>query len=73
MKWNKVVRQVHRWTAVVFTLTVVVTSVALAMQTSAAWVSYLPLPPLFLLLLTGLNLFVLPYTAKRRGRAVQAS
>ena len=33
-----------------------------------AWVTYSPLPPLFLLLFSGLYMFVLPYTAKgRRG------
>jgi ABC-type polysaccharide/polyol phosphate export permease len=33
----------------------------------AAWVYYVPLLPLALLLLTGLYLFVLPYAAKWRG------
>ena len=31
------------------------------------WITYSPLLPLALLLLTGLYLFVLPYLAKRRG------
>ena len=31
------------------------------------WVTYAPLLPLALLLLTGLYLFLLPYFAKRRG------
>ena len=31
------------------------------------YITYSPLLPLFLLLLTGLYLFVLPYTAKGRG------
>jgi hypothetical protein len=31
-------------------------------------VTYSPLLPLFLLLFTGLYLFVLPYAAKRRAR-----
>jgi hypothetical protein len=29
-----------------------------------------PLPPLFLLMFTGLYMFVLPYAAKQRKRAV---
>jgi hypothetical protein len=34
-------------------------------------VVYSPLPPLFLLLFSGLYMFVLPYVAKRRsGRSV---
>jgi ABC-type polysaccharide/polyol phosphate export permease len=49
-------------------VTVIVTAIALAQENPAAWVSYLPLLPLALLLFTGLNLFVLPYTARRRAR-----
>ena len=69
MNWSKWVRQIHRWLSIVFTVAVVVTSVALAQEKPAVWVSYLPLPPLFLLLFTGLYLFVLPYATKwRSGR-----
>ena len=68
MNWNKWVRQTHRWLSIAFTLTVIVTFVALAQEKPVIWVSYLPLPPLFLLLFTGLYLFVLPYAAKWRGR-----
>jgi heme A synthase len=63
------VRQIHRWLAIAFTLAVIVTSIALAQKEPIVWVSYVPLLPLALLLLTGLYLFVLPYAAKwRRGR-----
>ncbi|GIG88542.1 hypothetical protein [Plantactinospora endophytica] len=68
MNWNNLVRQTHRWLAVIFTASVVATFVALAQDDPAVWVSYLPLLPLGLLLLTGLRLFVLPYAARRRGR-----
>jgi hypothetical protein len=68
MNWNKWIRQTHRWLAIVFTIAVIVTSIALAQENPVIWMSYLPLPPLFLLLFTGLYLFVLPYTAKWRGR-----
>ncbi|OLF18204.1 hypothetical protein [Actinophytocola xanthii] len=67
LNWNKTVRQTHRWLAVLFTVTVVVTAVALAQENAAAWVSYLPLLPLTLLFLSGVNLYVLPYAARRRG------
>ncbi len=60
------VRQAHRWSSMVFTATVVITSAGLAMKTSAAWVSYLPLAPLLLLLLTGSYLFVRPYVGRSR-------
>jgi heme A synthase len=63
------VRQIHRWLAIAFTLAVIVTSIALAQKEPIVWVSYVPLLPLALLLLTGLYLFVLPYAAKwRSGR-----
>ena len=64
MNWNKWVRQVHRWLSIVFTVAVIVTFVALQQEKPAVWVSYLPLPPLFLLLFTGLYLFSLPYRSR---------
>ncbi|QJY46914.1 hypothetical protein [Pseudonocardia broussonetiae] len=66
---NLTFRQVHRWLSVVFTLSIVVTAVALAQEAPPVWVAYLPLFPLALLLLTGLYLFALPYTARRRRAA----
>jgi hypothetical protein len=58
----------HRWLSIVFTVTVIANFVAMALGTPPAWVVYSPLPPLFLLLFSGLYMFVLPY-AKRRGAA----
>jgi cellulose synthase/poly-beta-1,6-N-acetylglucosamine synthase-like glycosyltransferase len=68
MNWNAVIRQTHRWLSILFTVAVIVTSLALALTKPPMWVSYLPLPPLFLLMLSGLYLFVLPYAAKWRKR-----
>ena len=68
MNWNKWIRQFHRWTSLVFTLTVIATFIALAQKPPLAWVSYVPLLPLALLVLTGLYLFVLPYVTRWRGR-----
>jgi hypothetical protein len=59
-------RQIHRWLSVAFTLSVIFTSVALAQEQPAMWVSYVPLAPLGLLFLTGAYLFVLPYLGRRR-------
>ena len=67
MNWNKWVRQIHRWLSIAFTVSVIVTFVALAQEKPVVWVSYLPLPPLGLLWLTGLYLFVLPYATKWRS------
>ena len=59
------IRQFHRWIAIAFTLTVIANFVAMAKGPPPAWITYSPLLPLALLLLTGLYLFVLPYLAKR--------
>ena len=67
MNLNTKVRQFHRWLAVAFTVTVVVTFIALAQKEPVVWVSYVPLLPLALLQITGMWLFVLPYAARRRG------
>ena len=67
MNWNKWLRQIHRWLSIVFTVTVIITFVALAQEKPVVWVSYVPLLPLALLLLTGLYMFVQPYAAKWRS------
>ncbi len=69
MNWSKWIRQTHRWLSIAFTLTVIANFVALAQGTGmpSPWVTYSPLLPLALLLLTGLYLFALPYVARRRG------
>ena len=65
---NHWIRQSHRWLSIVFTLTVIANFVAMARGTPPPWVTYSPLPPLALLLFSGLYLFVLPYAAKWRSR-----
>lgn len=68
MNWNKWVRQAHRWVSIVFTLVVVAIFGALGLgQQPAEWIYFLPLFPLFLLLLSGLYLFALPYVLGRRS------
>jgi hypothetical protein len=63
-KWS---RQFHRWVSMVFTLTVAANFVAMTQGPPPAWITYSPLLPLFLLLFTGLYLFMLPYIAKWRS------
>jgi len=67
MNWNKWVRRLHRWLAMTFTVTVIVTFIALAQEDPVVWVSYVPLLPLALLVFSGLYLFLLPYASKWRG------
>lgn len=66
---SKWIRQTHRWLSIVFTATVIGNFVAMALGEPPAWVVYSPLPPLFLMLATGLYMFVLPYLPKRRAGA----
>ena len=68
MNWSKWIRQVHRWLSIIFTLTVIANVFALTTGDRQApdWITYSPLPPLFLLMFTGLYMFVLPYVVKRR-------
>jgi hypothetical protein len=63
-------RQFHRWVSIVFVLTVIANFVALGLGGGTPpppWITYAPLLPLFLLMITGLYLFALPYLARRRG------
>jgi hypothetical protein len=65
---NDWIRQVHRWLAIAFTLTVIANFAAMTRGTPPAWITYSPLPPLFLLMFSGLYMFALPYAAAWRGR-----
>ena len=69
---SKWIRQIHRWVAIVFTLTVIANFVAMAQGGGGmppAWITYSPLLPLALLLFSGLYLFVLPYLRKSQVRS----
>jgi hypothetical protein len=70
---NLWIRQIHRWLSIAFTVTVIANFVALGSGEPPPWVVYSPLIPLFLLLFSGLYLFVLPYVAEwRSGRPAGA-
>jgi hypothetical protein len=72
VSWNQRIRQTHRWLSIAFTVAVVVTFLALGQDPPVVWVSYVPLFPLALLLLSGLYLFVLPYATRwRSGRRTE--
>ena len=65
MTASQFIRQAHRWLGIVFTLTVIANFVAIAaVGEPPAWITYSPLFPLFLMLASGLYLFVLPYRRK---------
>ena len=64
---NSGIRQFHRWTSIVFMVTVVINTVALIMNRQATWIGLMALFPLILLMVTGLYLFALPYLSRGRG------
>lgn len=65
---SKFIRQFHRWTSVVFVLVVAAIFAMLGLgQQPAQWIYYVPLLPLFLLMATGIYMFLLPYMPKRRA------
>ena len=72
MNWNMWLRQFHRWLSIAFTVTVIINFIAVMQGVHAEWIGFLALLPLFLLLFTGLYLFMLPYVTKwRSGRRVE--
>lgn len=68
MTWNVAIRQGHRWLSIIFTVTVLANFAAMARGEPPAWIVYSPLLPLFLLLFSGLYMFILPYASRWRGR-----
>jgi Flp pilus assembly protein TadB len=65
---NRGIRRFHRLVSMFFMATVVFTAVALTVDNSVVWVSYVPLLPLFVLMGTGVYMWFLPAMAKRRAR-----
>ena len=63
------VRFTHRWLSILFTLTVIANFVAMSFGPPPAAVTYAPLGPLFLMLVTGLYMFFRPYFARGAAQA----
>jgi hypothetical protein len=64
---SKFIRPFHRWTSLAFMAVVVAIFAMLGLgQQVAQWIYYLPLAPLFLLMITGAWMFFQPYVAKTR-------
>jgi len=72
MNWSKWIRQIHRWLSIVFMVTVGANFAAMALGKPPIWLVYSPLAPLFVLLFSGLYMFVLPYLPRRRERRTQS-
>jgi hypothetical protein len=67
------IRQLHRWLSMAFTVTVIANFAVRAFREPPPWVVYSPLIPLFLLLFSGLYMFVLPYAVGQRAGARERS
>ena len=52
MSASNLIRQTHRWLSIVFTLTVIANFVVMSQGEPPGWITYAPLFPLFLLLLS---------------------
>ena len=64
MRWNKWVRQTHRWLSIAFTVAVIVNGVAVARGRYSPGMGLSAVFVLALQFFTGLYLFVLPYATK---------
>lgn len=70
MKLSNWIRQAHRWISILFVLIVAAIFLVQGLgREIPEWVYLIPLLPLFLLILTGLYMFVLPYVRRRRQAA----
>ena len=68
MNWNKWMRLSHRWLSVAFTVAVLVNLVAVLQGKYTARLGLMAVATLALQFVTGVYLFVLPYTTKWRIR-----
>lgn len=67
MNWNRWIRQTHRWLSMAFTLAIIINLVAVVRGKYTNALGLLAVAPLAFLFLSGLYLFVLPYTTKWRS------
>jgi hypothetical protein len=60
-------RSIHRWVAVIFTLTVAANFAAMPFGQPPAWLTYAPLAPLLFLMVTGLTMLVSSWLGTSRA------
>ena len=65
MTLHRAIRTTHRWLGMSLIFLTIANIIAIGTGNAMDWLTYLPLLPLFLLMLSGLYMFVLPYVAKR--------
>ncbi len=69
---NSLIRTIHRWTSLVFSLIVASIFAGMAIAQLPEWFYYLPLPPLAVLIPTGIYMFFLPWFSGRTNVAPAA-
>jgi hypothetical protein len=68
------IRRTHRWIGIAFTATVILNFIARTQGGEPPpWVTYSPLLPLAVLLLTGLYLFAIPYAKSRNSKMLSTT
>lgn len=67
MNWSQGIRRAHRVLAIAFTAPVIANTIAFSFGQPPAWLVYSPLPPLFLLMFSGLYMLALPHVRRWRG------
>ncbi|MGL4238792.1 hypothetical protein [Tabrizicola sp.] len=65
-------RLVHRWVAMIFTLTVAANFAVMPWGPPPAWITYAPLPPLLFLMITGLTMLVSSWVGQVRARRAKS-
>jgi hypothetical protein len=66
---SSLIRQSHRWIGIIFIGTVAANFVAMGFGEPPAWITYAPLFPLVLMMLSGLYLFALPYFGNSKPKS----
>jgi hypothetical protein len=67
MNWSKLIHQTHRWLGLSLIVLTIANMIAYGTGNAMDWLTYLPLLPLFLLMLSGGWMFAQPYLARTRG------
>lgn len=68
---SRIIRQSHRWIGIFFVGTVIANFVAMAFGEPPAAITYAPLFPLALMILSGLYLFALPYFGRPKSTGLK--
>jgi hypothetical protein len=63
------IRQAHRWLSITFFVAVLANFAVMGQGDIALWIGGATLVPLFLLLASGLYMFILPHIRRWQGRA----